>query len=144
MTAPVDSFTICVLFFGDYPDLAKRCLDSLRRLPQGVRIRIGENQAGEATRKLVDEFVANRPVEMLQRHATNQCKYPVMRELFYSKPLETEYVCWMDDDSSITAGDTDKWLSAIHGAMQSADMLGSLYRMRFRGNQYRWVERQPW
>src|SRR4051812_533765 len=46
------TFSVCVLLYGDYPDLAERCLESIALLSdEKVEIRIGMNAVSETTRR---------------------------------------------------------------------------------------------
>jgi hypothetical protein len=137
-------FTACALMYGDYPLLADRCLSSLAKLPPAVEIRLGLNDVCEETLAIVQDFISTRPSTIVIANAENKHKYPVMRQLFYDKPLTTEFVMWFDDDSWITAADVPAWLAGVEQQMRSADVLGSLYRMHLVGDQHKWVSRQSW
>lgn len=93
--------TVCLLCYGPYTDLAKRCLDGiLETLPRDrIDLRIGTNEAAAAT---VEYLKAQRP-DRLYIHAENAKKYPVMREMFWdpAAPLRTRYLVWFDDDTWI-------------------------------------------
>ena len=54
-------FSVCVLLYGDYPDLASRCLQSIRNSDGAVYvqdIRLGLHNVSLATRKVVDREIA--------------------------------------------------------------------------------------
>lgn len=145
-----DRVTICTLFFGDYPELAARCLDPLAKLVDetGVSVRIGTNAVGEATHDMVMRFMERRsPVHVLSE-SVNTLKYPMMRRLFYGSgasllPITTPYVMWFDDDSYLRSP-TKAWLDHVMASIGSAAQLGSIYSQTWRGNQKAWVQAQPW
>jgi hypothetical protein len=67
-------------------------------------------------------------------------KYPMMELLFRSKPLDTEFVMWFDDDSYITDPNPVEWLKKLEDLMRSedADMAGSIYHIPTMPNQNEW------
>lgn len=140
-------FTICVLCFGDYPQLARRCLDSLRQLPrEQFELRIGLNNCCRETCDYVDGLIDKGwlSADALSLGDASRYKYPTMRDLFYAKPLTTEWTMWFDDDSFLREGTGENWLALVANAGQSADMLGSIYAMQLGGRQHEWIQRQPW
>ena len=138
-------FTVCVLLFGDYPNLAQRCLDSLAKLPDDVDLRLATNAVSEATAAIVTQFVKSQQRSVLViNNEYNEYKYPVMRRLLYDQPIETEFVMWFDDDSYITARDVPGWLGMVEQSLRASVIIGSLYRMRLQGGQSKWIEKQPW
>jgi hypothetical protein len=141
--------TICALLYGDYPQLASRCLDSLRSLPkEPCELRIGLNAVSAATRDIVDAFcrdwqAANGTV-LLYPSETNIYKCPMMRQMFHgAAPVTTPYVMWFDDDS-YRIGVYENWLGMVLDAMRTADLIGAMYRCRLAGNQHLWLRDQPW
>lgn len=156
-------FTICVLLYGDYPQLASRCLESLRKhiLPEDRNVRVGLNAVSAATRQVVMDF--GLPEECLWESDTNIYKYPMMRQMVHGRlPVTTDYLMWFDDDSCISgleqsdleklaAADRERpstvasdWLRLVDHAMVDADMIGSIYWMNWQGRQRDWVRDQPW
>jgi hypothetical protein len=144
-------FTVCALFYGDYPHLARRCLTSLEALHNTgqVRLRLGFNTVTGEARELVDraipyaEYVVDSPINLM--------KYSVMSQLFHSKPLETSLVVWFDDDSYLREpADAAAWLDLVRQVIQSADMIGARYRYMRGGrhglteNQIAWVKSRSW
>ncbi len=137
-----DKFTICVLLFGDHYDLARRCLQSIVKGndPQTLNLRIGLNAVTENTRKLAYELAPNNVWEFSE----NRHKYPVMREIVHGiSPIRTPYTMWFDDDSYLIQP-LQTWLPQIDTLLQNADMVGSLYRIRWQGMQREYVKAQPW
>lgn len=102
--------TVCVLCYGQYTDIAKRCLDSiLATVPrQRMDLRIATNAASADTVKYVTSLEPDR----MYIHGENRMKYPVMREMFNDPdcPLATNYVVWFDDDAYVV---NPHWLSRL-------------------------------
>jgi len=93
--------TVCVLCYGPHTDLAKRCLSSiLGTIPkERLDLRVATNQAAQST----IDYLKTLPIDKLYINSENRHKYPVMREMFWdqSKPIETNYLVWFDDDTWI-------------------------------------------
>lgn len=143
-----NKFTICVLLYGDYPTLADRCLRSITNTVSeaDLNLRVGLNAVSPTVRDWVHAWV---PEENITESSTNIFKYPMMRKMFYEKPIDTEYVMWMDDDSYLTGyGIEDnlenKWLQEVEYAMVGVDMLGAVYNIDWQGQQKEFVKSQPW
>ena len=152
-------FTVCCLFYGDYPQLAERLLKSLYRpewLDQ-IEVRVGCNQISLATVEILRSYTAEWGGKPLLSSArtwyceTNLHKYPMMRRIFYDRPLETPFTMWFDDDSWIRDSAPDHWFAHIANFMDTADnagnvadMAGAVWEMKLGGNQFRWYQDQPW
>ncbi len=145
-------FTVCVLMYGDYPALAERVLGSLLRyIEQPVwDLRIGCNEVSPRVEKLVRTYAARfqsagrmhpRNLYVAER---NMYKYPMMRQMWYTHEVTTPYVMWFDDDSWILDSADPAWFDLVAQHMQSAEMLGSIWRMKLYGKQPAWVKARPW
>ncbi len=92
-------FTVCVLCYGPYPDLAKRCISSiLTTIPrERIDLRIATNEVSADTL----DFVRSVGPDHLYVNTHNRKKYPVMRDIFFDSqaPLRTNYLIWFDDDA---------------------------------------------
>lgn len=93
--------TICVLTYGDYPDLARQTIDSIvahcdRR---DYRLFVGGNAIGAATRAYVETLHAEGAIDRLFLSDENINKCPMMRRMFAE--VETPFVWWFDDDSFV-------------------------------------------
>ena len=103
-------FTCFVLCYGDHPDLAKRCLDSiLNTAPPGrLDLRVAANACSDRTLA----YLRGLPLSRLYVYAENRKKYPVMRDVFRDPacPITTEYLLWFDDDSYVTH---PQWLERL-------------------------------
>ncbi len=146
------SFTVCVLLYGDFPHLARRILDSLYR-PEWLdqfELRVACNAVCDETAQIVRDYTRGwGRKEMLDPDnlfisTVNAWKYPMMRRMFYDRPLTTPYVMWFDDDSYIKADASNNWFRHVARNMRDADMLGAKYVTRMCGNQHLWVRSRPW
>src|SRR5215813_11168406 len=94
-------FTVFVLCYGEYLELAKGCLDSiLGTLPIGrLDLRVGLNAVCDATRT----YVKSLPTTRIYEDASNAGKYVIMRRMFHDSacPITTKYLVWFDDDARI-------------------------------------------
>lgn len=147
------SLTIAVLCYGNHPELAKRCLDSIKRaLPvsgfvlKDVRIALSEVCA--ETRDAADSWcrdLSDRGISVLQYLPQgNPGKYPLMRKmLLEDASTPGDWVMWFDDDSYLTDGSA-KWWNRLSVASRQADMLGQLWEWPVRGNQLSWMRTRPW
>jgi len=126
-------FVVCVLAYGDHPDLAGRCLGGLAGgLGLWVtEVRVGLNAVGAATRARLAAFAAAAPVPVVayeEERGANVLKYPLMRRMFYdpARPLSAP-VMWFDDDSFVTGG-RGFWEAAWRAfASGGCPVMGSLY-----------------
>ncbi|MGE3310142.1 MAG: hypothetical protein AB7O66_09250 [Limisphaerales bacterium] len=119
--------TACVLLYGDHPDLAARFFDSWRRFGTGIELRAGLNACGPGTREIVNAAAAtptgDRGIRLVES-PVNLGKPGMMRRLFHTPPLATEWVVWFDDDSFLHRAD---WLVSLEiaiAAQPEAVMLG--------------------
>lgn len=150
MTTP--SFTVCVLGFADCTKQLGRCLDSiLGHLPSPhvAEVRIGLNTPSEALTRLAfdraDRAEGARVAVRLHGSTRSPAKYPMMRRLFYDRPIDTPFVMWFDDDSWIRADYRGNFF-ADHAATMEAgfDLVGARYTIGLRPGQPEWIARQPW
>jgi len=110
--------TICVLCYGPYEALARRCLEALDRhtTPSLFRLRIGLNATCDATRSLVSEVLTRKPETVVHESDVNLFKVPMMHRLLNLPPIETGWVIWFDDDSYVTRPD---WLHSLAAKMEA-------------------------
>jgi hypothetical protein len=94
--------TICVLVYGDYPDLARQCLESIRLNCDRALFRciVGANSPGERTLKLLKELKVAGFIDRLIISPANINKCPMMRRMFAG--VDTEFIWWFDDDCQVT------------------------------------------
>jgi hypothetical protein len=144
-------FTVCVLLYGDYPQLASRLLGSLDRYADGgdFEVRIGCNQLSAESTLVVRQHLKEWGGRLCDwRHVywspCNVYKYPMMRRMLYTRPITTPYTMWFDDDSWIHPAASPAWFSSVADAMADADMAGSVWERELQGNQAAWIESRPW
>jgi GT2 family glycosyltransferase len=99
---PRPPVSICVLTYGDYPRLARRCLDSVRQFCERSlhQLIVGANAAGPETREYLENLHRAGEIDHLLLSRKNLRKYPMMRRMLAR--ANTEFVWWFDDDSSVT------------------------------------------
>jgi len=145
--------SLCALFFGDQPELARRCLSSIwERLSDGKShlydIRLGLNQVSPVSRAIIDWFTVSvqefyRIPVLHYDCPVNACKYPLMRKMLLTDPRPAaQYTMWFDDDSYLDGG-PGWWVDLLSRADKVA-MLGKVYHQAIRGRQWEWVLQQPW
>ena len=142
MLSPSWSTTVCCLLYGDYPELAYRCLRPISELyNKGVQVRISCNEISDATRAHIDKLLPKSKNLIVTENKPQIYKYPAMRELFWDfGPIVTDYVMWFDDDSYINSPDPASWLTGVEKFMEEnmADMAGSLYCIPTTPRQKEW------
>lgn len=143
--APLDPVTVCVLAYGDYPHLLKTCLDSLyRTVPAGsIRLRLGLNAVSAGTQAYVKELCQKHQNVRVFESAENIFKYPMMRRMFWDTALDTDWMIWLDDDSSFVQPDWFRRFSHICTAGKP-DVLGQVHWMFARPGQADWIKAAKW
>lgn len=147
--------SICVLLYGDHPELAKRCLGTLgMALASGARyvhdVRLGLNVVDDVTRAYVEEWTQtvwdkHRFRVLFYIPDQQVAKYPLMRRMFYDEynPL-AELVMWFDDDTYFHE-QLPHWWSDVLAKMEGHHMLGQCnWRLSMQGEQWAWIKTQPW
>lgn len=145
------NLTVCVLLYGDYLELAKRCLTSVvKAFGDNSQIRVGANEISSATRDWAFNYLQDSVADYLIFDSpTNIHKYPLMRTMVHGDhKIDTDFMMWFDDDSYV---DFDKMRNPqiplhqqITAAMQGVDMIGSPYQIGWRRDQREFVKAQPW
>lgn len=144
-------FTICCLFYGDYPELMERLFRSLYKpvwFPY-FELRCGHNNLSRRSAQLfqqwADKFYDDGPMTMCVKGETPYYKDPMIRRLIHTTPnVNTPNIMWFDDDSYVKPGAPDDWLQQVAKALYCPDMVGAPYEMRLQGNQHLWIKDQPW
>lgn len=142
-------FAVVVLLYGDYPKLAERVLKSLARsaFQSQFRLWIGCNDISSATSAVVKSYLPKFADASVVNGVTPYYKYPLLRQIFYRtkpSPLALPYVMHFDDDSWITEDAPDNWFVRVGAEMSKVNMLGDIWWRRLNGNQYQFIEDQPW
>jgi hypothetical protein len=142
------SITVCCLLYGDYPDLALRCLGPIGKLRGSVSdIRVGCNEVSERTLKVLSDTLSTDSNMTVIKESPQIYKYPMMAKLFNVKPILSDYIMWFDDDSYIFHENPEKWIKNVEDFMSNskADMAGSLYVVPSSKNQIAWRRLHcPW
>ena len=124
-------WTICVLFYGDHPELSGRFLDSLYRFtdPAAFQLRAGLNEVCDETKRAVAAMAETYDNVSVVESPENIYKCPMMRRLFHESPLESEWTLWFDDDSHVRG---PGWVLDLALTMQNqpdAELFGSLRKV---------------
>jgi hypothetical protein len=142
-------FSVNVLLYGDYPSLARRCLQSLVDhidKKYVAEVRIGLNAVSPATLTVLRDLVVKLPVPYHLYHEThmrNVGKYPLMRQMFYDSLLPLrDNVMWFDDDSYLCCG--PRWWETVSSWLDMFEVVGSIYRMPLLGDQAKAIAAQKW
>lgn len=124
---PPPAVTLCVLLYGDHPELARQCVESIRtHAPRAAyRLSVGTNAVGVATRAYLAGLQAAGALDRWIDSPVNLNKCPMMRRLFES--VETEFIWWFDDDSFMTGPEAfPRWLGPAQQDPESVAMWGQL------------------
>lgn len=145
MSVASSRFTVCMLFYGNYPDLAQRCAGSVAAVTSATMdIRIGLNKVCDRTRDIV---LAAFPTAGVWEAEENARKYPMMRRMLYDAdyPLQPN-VMWFDDDSyiDVTTALSYDWWTRIDDALRHSAMIGSKYGIPLTSKQREFIREQPW
>ena len=121
-------WTICVLFYGDHPQLCRRFLENIYRYtdPAAFHLRAGMNAVCKETDTLLHEASEQYGNITLFPSSRNLFKCPMMNRMFHDPPLGTQWTVWFDDDSYVTR---PSWMLDLALAMEKspeAELFGSL------------------
>lgn len=151
------SFTVCVLLYGDFPDLASRCLGSVVAiLPSSrvVGIRLGLNNPSDRTLHAIAPLLhdlRDKQVDFLaywNQSTALSYKYPTMRRMLLdSSPVPSEYIVWLDDDTYLDPNPS--FWDAVADKLtvpRKVDLLGPVYRAGapFHPHQRAAIKKQEW
>jgi hypothetical protein len=134
--------TVGVVLYGDHPDLAERCLGPLWDLRRSglIQLRIGCNSCSDRTMEYLGGALHETVPVVVEN--VNIHKYPMMRALLNTKPLQQRFM-WFDDDSYIS-GDPEKVVRRAVDLCADRSVVGQVWQMPLGGNQHLWVKAQPW
>ena len=147
-------FSICTVTYGDYPELIKKTLDSLKanfsENPSHIRdVRIGLNAVSDSTFEYVMGWAGTFglcPVFVYQEvNNQNVGKYPLMRRMFQEEPAVklSDCVLWLDDDTYFKKVPSSWWERVFDLSAQHT-VVGLVHYIVSRGNQSLGVKEQPW
>jgi hypothetical protein len=93
--------TVCVLTYGNYCDLARRCIDSILANTDRAlyRLVVGANAVAQETDHYLLSLQTSGAIDRVHRSRRNLNKNPMMRRMF--RRIDTPYVCLFDDDSYV-------------------------------------------
>lgn len=142
--------TIGVLLYGNYPDMHRRCLNSiLSTVPRSRRdLRVGCNAVCDASLTYVKRLQDEGHINVTYINE-NIKKYPAMRQMFWdpAHPITNKWIIWFDDD---TIADRDpQWCSRLLQTIvmcypQKYRMFGDIRVWTFDFYQAAWVKSRPW
>lgn len=142
--------TICVLTYGDFLRLTRRCLDSILRhcVRSQYRLVVGANAVAPATADYLAALVTEGRIDRLVSSPVNLHKSPMMRRMF--EGIETEFVWWFDDDACV--GDEDTFAALLATAHQAPEEVVMWGRRMFcehpvafwEGDAVAFVRSAPW
>lgn len=145
------TFSIGVLCYGNYPELADKCLGSLFEgiHPSIVKdVRIGINECSEVSEAVIRTVAMNSPVPVYGYKVFDfpAFKYPIMRTmLFQSLPVTSTHWMWFDDDTYVKPDASALWLKDLSIVADRYDVIG--YRRFFRQirpGQAEGIAKQAW
>lgn len=140
--------TLVILLYGEYPDIARRCLASLVPTVKqfGLDVRLCTNMLGPQSRAFVGQVTQSGFARLHYDSNQNRRKYPLMRRAFFDpeQPITTPWVMWFDDDSYLREPEDIGWYTRVVAAFANADMLGRVYQLALQGQQHRAIQAQPW
>jgi len=141
-------FSVCAMFYGDYPALANRLLLSLEQHDYVQDFRFGLNQVSDDTRKCIEDWAVRKmsrhPVYLYEdSKGTNLGKYPLMRAMLRDRPLGRD-IMWFDDDSYLDACVTVDWWLKVRELLESFTQVGALHRITQQGKQHNAIRQQSW
>lgn len=122
---PTPPVTICVLTYGDYEVLAKRCIESIRWTTPRTHYRmvVGANAVGPDTLEYLEWLCRHEWIDELVVSDTNVNKCRMMRHLL--KRVSTEFIWWFDDDSFITEPHAlERWLELARASPKETVLWG--------------------
>lgn len=120
--------TICVLTYGNYLQLARRCIESITTNCEraSYRLVVGANVPSREALNYLWDHRTNGVIDRLIVSPTNINKCPMMRRMF--DQVESEFLWWFDDDSYITdAKALPSRLEIVRSAKSSVVMWGHKY-----------------
>ncbi len=138
-------FLVLALFYGNHPELARRCGHTLRALwnTGAVDLRLGLNAVSRETEAVLDELLPGVPRAVADPQVY---KYPMLRRLLADYQGDATHLMWFDDDSFLRLDvDVRGWLQAVTRRAEAArGSLGSVYRQALTPAQQDWIRAQSW
>ena len=143
--------TICVLLYGDYFDLHRKCINSiLSTVPLNrMQLRVAGNEICQDTQQYLARLKAEDRIYKTYIDPLNIKKYPAMRKMFHDQedPITDKYVVWFDDD---TIADKDtQWFTKLcitigKNHKDNYRYYGAKFIWNLTPTQLTWVKDRPW
>lgn len=141
----VVKFLVLALFYGDHPELALRCGQTLRALWNTGRVdlRLGLNEVSPRSREVLDALLPG--VDRIEADPQIY-KFPMMRRLLQTYAGDATHLMWFDDDSCLQPGiDARAWLDAVGSrAAACTGSLGATFQTRTWPKMVEWIHAQDW
>ena len=136
------------MFYGDYPEIAKRLLDSLDVHDCVKDFRFGLNQVGTSTRDYIHNWAfrhfRDKPVYCYEESSgSNLGKYPILRQMLRDRPL-ADRVMWFDDDSYVDPAAGANWWRIAADVSNKKIQVGAVHFIMQRNRQHEVIVKQPW
>ena len=140
--------TICVLLYGEYVQLHRRCINSiLVNTPKDkYKLIVGCNEVNAQTLEWLGTELPRVGVDHeVIIEAANTYKYPLMRKMFERN--DSNWLIWFDDDSHIV--DNPEWLQQTAAFFQPGlnagyHCFGKTYYYHLKTGQINWVKSAKW
>jgi len=135
---------IYALFYGEFPDLARRTIQMLLSIPKGHRIWVWANVVCPETRQLLVPF-QDKEHHYVLFSDENVPKYHVMKELFEGISTPTgEWTLWLDDDIRMTNMTWWDWAQVFIDQHPEAVCFGTKAMHCFSSGQRQFLETAEW
>lgn len=152
--------TICILTYNDSLEYFNRCLTSVMHFTANtdIELRIGFN-ASPAAHAIVmqglNDFTETEVAPGVTCRSGTYCgiptklynaveniwKDPMMRLMYYSPALDSEYTIWFDDDSYVEPG---WWQALTEVFAKKVDYIGQEWVVPIYPGQVEMVKQMPW
>ena len=144
-------FSVCLLLYGNYPELAKRLLGSLKNYACVTDFRIGLNEISNDTRTVLLDWIrqGNRwertPVYLYEdEQGNNLGKYPLMRQMLRDTKPPAPRIMWFDDDSFVDDSTNELWWENVASVSSLRTQIGAVHYIMQRNKQYEVIKQQSW
>ncbi len=142
-------FSVCAIFYGDYPALALRLLNSLTESTNVADFRFGLNAVSQATKDHIHAWALQKmhkvPVYVYEEEAgKNLGKYPLMRAMFKDSYKLADKIMWFDDDSYVDSQAGLPWWDSVLIVSKNKTQVGALHYIMQRNKQYEVIKQQDW
>ena len=141
--------TLCVLVYGDYHDLHKKCINAVLNTTTSdvIDFRVASNEVCKATVKYLTELHESKKINVYYKNDKNLKKYPVQRAMWYDPehPINTKWLIWFDDDT-ICDKRRDWLVDLANNIIQNPDvgMIGPKYFYNVASSQLEFMKKATW